>query len=281
MPRRYIGSTNCRKIETGYRGSVSSKSWKEIFNKELQENPQLFKTRILQKFDTRDAALNAEYDLHIRYDVVKSDKYINMANCRPNGFFGRDVSGKSNPMYGKSRTGEKHLGGENISAALTQLYASERGRLISEKQSMRLKEHNPWKGQHHTEETKQHMSDMRRGENNGMYGKTHTTESRKSISDKRKQAFADGTLVATKTPLSDEQKEKMRIGRSKESSKQKLRNIYEVNGVIVDNAQQYCSENNLNYIRFTQSAKHNIPYNDLTILTIKQRKCSKKNNIKS
>ncbi|UQS94005.1 hypothetical protein ABNavy1_183 [Acinetobacter phage AB-Navy1] len=130
MPRRYIGSSSIDRILSGYKGSVKSAKWKTIWRNEIKNRPHLFKTRVLSVFDSRDEALNAELRLHIKYDVVKSEKYINMAIAQPNGFFGMSKSGTnltsshkrkiSQSLAGKKRGKYKPmsaLGREHISRA--------------------------------------------------------------------------------------------------------------------------------------------------------------------
>lgn len=95
MPKRYIGSTSVERIKNkGYNGSVLSKAYKKIWNTERKENPHLFKTRILSLFETSKEALEAEKNLQIKYNVVKSKTYINMSLAQPDGFFGMPVKGR-------------------------------------------------------------------------------------------------------------------------------------------------------------------------------------------
>jgi len=45
LPPFYLGYTKANKIKNeNYHGSVSSKKYKQIFNKEIKENPELFTT---------------------------------------------------------------------------------------------------------------------------------------------------------------------------------------------------------------------------------------------
>jgi len=156
LPPFYIGSCKLSKIEKGYHGSVSSKMYSKIWNKEHKENPNLFITKILtyHKIDTE--AREKELYFHISLNVVKSPMYINMSSARKNGFFGMNVSGSNNPMYGKSRK-ENHP----------------KGML----------------GKHHSTKTKQYMSKIRKGKqtgsNNPMYGRKWTSETRSIILSKR------------------------------------------------------------------------------------------------
>lgn len=93
LPRRYIGSSTIERINKGYNGSVLSKAYKKIWSSERKENPHLFKTRILSLFETSKEALEAEKNLQIKYEAVKSPNYINMSLAQPNGFFGMSRKG--------------------------------------------------------------------------------------------------------------------------------------------------------------------------------------------
>lgn len=104
LPKFYIGSTSIEKVNSGkYFGSITSKKWKEIFKSELLNNSQLFTIEILSKHEFRIDALKEELILQIKNDVVKSDQYMNESLATTNGMFGRNVSGKNNPMFGKKR----------------------------------------------------------------------------------------------------------------------------------------------------------------------------------
>ncbi len=101
LPKRYIGSSHLDKITNGYNGSVKSKKWSKLFLKEQRNNKHLFKTRIISLHKSREEATKRELFIQKKYDVVNSKNYFNESYAVPNGFFGRDVSGKNNPMYGK------------------------------------------------------------------------------------------------------------------------------------------------------------------------------------
>jgi hypothetical protein len=104
LPPYYIGSTNTKKIKEGYLGSICSKKWKEIYKSEILNNKHLFNIKILSNHDNRYDALCEEYRTQKELNVVNSEYYFNESFASVNGYFGRDVSGKNNPMYG--RTGE-------------------------------------------------------------------------------------------------------------------------------------------------------------------------------
>lgn len=72
LPRNYIGSSSIERVNQGYRGSVCSKKYKEVWKSELQDNPHLFNTHVLETFDTREQALARELELQKQYDAIRS-----------------------------------------------------------------------------------------------------------------------------------------------------------------------------------------------------------------
>lgn len=176
MPSKYIGSTSIQKINNGYCGSVHSKQWKDIFKSEIKENKHLFIVTILSTHDTKQEALNEELRLHKLYNVVKSDEFINLSEARINGFFGRDVSGVLNPMYGVKCLKETKI-------------------------KLSLKN----KGRKNTDETRLKKSLSKLGELNPQYNKPHTEETKNKISNSKigKQSWNKGL------PCSDETKRKI------------------------------------------------------------------------
>ena len=103
LPMFYIGSTSITKIRNGYKGSVSSKEYKQIWKKELRESPHLFKTKIITLHSDRKLATEKENYFHMKMNVVKSTLYLNKSNAIPDGSYGLSMIGSNNPMYGKKR----------------------------------------------------------------------------------------------------------------------------------------------------------------------------------
>lgn len=173
LPKRYIGSTSLEKIQKGYHGSVTSEEYKDIWEQELRDNPKLFKTKVLTLHDNREEATQKELEIQKKYDVVLNENYVNKSFAQPNGFFGRDVSGEKNPMYGKSRKGEKHKGGENISTALIETYKTEWGKKKKAQSSKQFTENNPSKDPKVMKKIKETWKNNGRGKGkkNGMFGK--------------------------------------------------------------------------------------------------------------
>jgi len=194
LPPYYIGSSSVEKIKSGYYGSVSSLKYKNIWE---SEDKSLFKVEILEVFDTRKEALIKELEIQKELNVVESNEYVNMSYAKPDGFFGMDVSGENNPMYGKKRKGEKHKGGENISKALKIKYStSEWGKEKKKNSSERLKHNNPIKNPDTLNKMKETWKKNKRGvgEKNGMYGKKSPSNGKKLYNNgTMTKAFFEGS----------------------------------------------------------------------------------------
>lgn len=109
LPPNYIGSSTVENIRQGYKGSVKSKKYKEIWENELKINPHLFSIEIISYHETKPAALYKELQIQQLFNVVKNPLFVNMAYAIPNGYFGMDVSGKNNPRYNSKLTNETKL----------------------------------------------------------------------------------------------------------------------------------------------------------------------------
>jgi hypothetical protein len=242
LPKYYVGSSSLSKIKNGYKGSVSSKEWKLLWDYEIEFHPELFDVVIISEHRTRLEALQAELQYQLNYNVVESKNYINKSLAQPNGFFGMDVSGENNPMYGKSRIGEKHNGGHNISQSLKRFYSTPKGLKLKQKQSnMMLGKNNPMWQKQHSDDFKRKQSMRMTGKNNPMFGKTHSEENKKKQSERMK-------------------------GENNPSCK--LRKKYEVNGDIIDNAKLFCEEKGLAYTNFITYADTNKQYKGYIIKRI-------------
>lgn len=249
MPSKYIGSTSLDRIKNGYKGSVSSKKYKSLWIEELKNNPHLFKTTIISTHETRKEALYYELINQIECNIPFNDNYINQSLAVVNGFFGKNMSGNNNPMYGKSRKNEKHAGGENISRALKLYYSTESGKLAIKNLSKKMSGNNhPMYGKNHSKDYKLYMSELMKGINNPMYGKKHTEESKLKIKNKKMGnipwnknktgIYSEEILDRMRKPKTEEHKNKIKksyIFVSPEGKK------YSVFGLI-----EFCQQFNLN-----------------------------------
>lgn len=77
LPPFYIGSKDTKSVLDGYRGSVVSKEYGEIFKEEISNNPDLFRTTIISFHSTREEAYLKEKKLHSSLQVHTNPLYIN------------------------------------------------------------------------------------------------------------------------------------------------------------------------------------------------------------
>ena len=75
---------------------------KKIYINECKDHPELFITKILRNFKTREEATDCELELQIKYDVVKSKHFFNMAYAHEDKFFNGTIKGKDHPSFNKS-----------------------------------------------------------------------------------------------------------------------------------------------------------------------------------
>jgi hypothetical protein len=176
LPPFYIGSSSIKKIENGYCGSIRSKKYKDIFYEEIKYNKHLFEVIIISTHNTRSEAINFELELQKYFDVVKSYDFFNEAFASINGMFGRDVSGSSNPMYGKKHT-------ENTKKVLSEKRGvTKRFEITDEFRDKISKIH---KGKTRSDETKNKISEAKKG-NKYWLGKIHSDETKNKISEAKK-----------------------------------------------------------------------------------------------
>lgn len=57
FPPLYIGSTSIKRLNEGYIGSVKSVKYQKLWKQEQKQNPDLFETKILSTYFTREEAL--------------------------------------------------------------------------------------------------------------------------------------------------------------------------------------------------------------------------------
>lgn len=155
LPPFYIGSTSLKRMSKGYRGSVRSKKFMNIWNEEITKNDSLFDTKIIKTFESRKEALNYEDKIHRKLEVIKNPLYINMAYA--SGCFGGRI--------GHKHSTETRLK-QSISAKNTKGKRKPRSLESREKMSSSIK-----KVRDKAKSENRVYADLK-GSKNGMYGKT-------------------------------------------------------------------------------------------------------------
>lgn len=78
LPPFYIGYCRISRLKNDeYHGTVSSRQYKSIWDKEIAEYPELFKTIIIKQFDDKKSANDYEIRIQKKLDVVRNPLYIN------------------------------------------------------------------------------------------------------------------------------------------------------------------------------------------------------------
>lgn len=109
LPPFYIGHAKISNITNkDYRGSVSSKKYKEIWKSELLNYPNLFNIHILRIFETKKEAHLHENKLLRHVNAHLNPMYIN-EHISSDDFFNpkwgtQNFKGVKNPFYGKTHT---------------------------------------------------------------------------------------------------------------------------------------------------------------------------------
>lgn len=196
LPPFYIGYSSVNKVMNGYHGSVKSRKYKNIWENELKESPQLFYTRILSEHDTIGEAKAKETKLQKYVNAHKNPLYIN-----------RNIAGESFYL-------EHHS--EETKARLSRRHSSKETRKkISENNCMknpliRAKVAKIHIGKKRTEETKEKIRQK-------AIGRKHSEEAKRLISNQNKGRH-----------LSEETKNK--ISKSKMGNKHTLGTCWITNG---------------------------------------------------
>jgi hypothetical protein len=108
-PSNYIGSTSVDKINNGYKGSVSSKKYKTIWESELKNNPHLFSVEIISYHDTRPEATYKELQLQRIFNVLTNPLFVNMSYAQPKGYLGMSDSDLASRNQLKLVEENKHI----------------------------------------------------------------------------------------------------------------------------------------------------------------------------
>ena len=107
LPPFYIGSTSVDNINKGYRGSVSSEKYMDIWKQEIASHPDLFKTIILTRHETRQEAMEREVVFQEAFTVARNPMYINMAHANGKFFTSGPQSPETIAKRVAATTGQK------------------------------------------------------------------------------------------------------------------------------------------------------------------------------
>jgi hypothetical protein len=107
LPPFYIGSTSVDNISKGYRGSVASNKYQSIWKQELSDHPDLFKTIILTRHETRQEAMEREIVFQEAFTVARNPMYINMAHANGTFFKSGPQSPETKAKISAAKTGKK------------------------------------------------------------------------------------------------------------------------------------------------------------------------------
>lgn len=80
LPPFYLGATTIERIQKGYRGSVRSKRYQQIWDDEVRYNAKAFKTKIIKIYNSQQEARDAERRLITGLNAVLNPLYINLGN---------------------------------------------------------------------------------------------------------------------------------------------------------------------------------------------------------
>lgn len=189
MPMYYIGYTKTSQIyNKNYRGSVSSKAYKEIWLFELKENFHLFKIYILSYHDNKNNAIENEIKFQKQFQVHKNKMFMNLSINNEKWH---------NPGGHKLSEEQKKKISDRTKGIKKGPHSEERKRNISKNHADVSGKNNPMYGKKFSDETKIKMSEKsklrNKGQNNPMYGKTHTHETKNKLSLHGKEKWNNGS----------------------------------------------------------------------------------------
>jgi hypothetical protein len=190
--RGYIGSRTCDCLpeEDKYFGSFYDRTF----------NPT--NKIILEVFDTREEALDAEIKLHQFYDIARNSHFANQSKQTSTGFSAEGVvrsdeykqkmsKSMKKREYQKEWVEKAKQNRRSFDGEQNPFYQKTHKQETRERISNTLKEYfqnntHPFEGKKHSEESKKKMSESRKGEKNYFYGKSPSEETRRKQSEARK-----------------------------------------------------------------------------------------------
>jgi hypothetical protein len=176
--RSYIGVRKCPGCKTpetdSYLGSYTDKT----FSPTAKE--------ILGVYYSKEEALQAEIDLHKKFDVARNPHFANRA-CITSTRFSHGMTGRKHTEETKRKMSEAKSGENNYMYGRTKKDHPRFGESLSEETKAKISEamsgeNHPMYGKTHSKETREKMSKAQSGENHPMYGKKLSEETRSKLS---------------------------------------------------------------------------------------------------
>lgn len=196
LPPFYIGYSTKTKVLNGYHGSVRSFKYRQVWEFELKNNPQLFKTKIISTFSTKKEALNHEEYLHSFFNVAHNELYINKRNSNQkfNNTGGYKLTNSTKEKMKKSFTKERLESMSKITSKLNK---------------------KRWNDDNYKTRVSQSISKSLRGRKSKYKGISRSESDRNKISVGTKNAMNDPTLRKhlsdkAKNRCTDEWRERIR-----------------------------------------------------------------------
>lgn len=207
----YIGSSTTKKIQHGYKGSVSSKDYGKIWKEELKINPELFRTNIISFHETREEAFVKEEKLQKKLNVIKNPLYVNKSfanskfSLKQHSSWTRDRF-KNRTPWNKGKTG---IYSEDTIEKM-RVAGKGKSRKCSDETKIKLSVPNP--------------SKANAGIKNGMFNKTHSAKVKAKLGEEAVKRFRGKSYEELYGPERAAELKKIRSEKMKEIKRLKKSN---------------------------------------------------------
>ena len=186
LPNKYIGSKSNCIVENSriicHNGKIYTGSSRDKEYQNIMKYCDDYTVQVLASFDDYESALNAEMQIHIKYDVVASPEYFNKSIAKISNFTNPDCATYKHSLTGKiarlPRNHPKVLSGEWVGVSKGVIFTEEERKKRGKKGEL-----NSFHGKTHTEKTKaligKKIGDIHRG-------KSKSVEQRRKMAETRR-----------------------------------------------------------------------------------------------
>lgn len=184
LPPFYIGSTSVNKIYRGYKGTVSSREYRDAWKMELKKCPHKFSTKIIKIFDTREEAYNHEEYIQIKLKVINNDLYTNQSIWTLKCFNGRSNFKHSEKSKNKIKCSliKFYSNPNNVPVMQGKSHKQETKEKLSISQKKAWEDPNRKPRSPNSLESRKRRSENIRGNRHPRYGTNHSEETKQKIS---------------------------------------------------------------------------------------------------